>query len=347
MSSALPSFEAFRTECRLLLEQAQHIVITAHVSPDDDSIGSVLALHAALTEQFPDKTIRIVYTGTVVSRYQVFERFSTIEWVPDIADHLEGVDVLFTADASNWHRFSKKPEALLMVPVRIGVDHHASTPDSYTLLLKDESYSSCTQLIFDIFYSEKNCPEEVAHFILLGLVGDTGTFSYVSPAQTNSFLLGKFLVEKVGMSIDQFRSRYSAIPQRIIPLLQELVAHTTYTTIEGWPPFQYSFIDRQTMEKGSYSDEDMSAASHIYMGQYLTRVEGYRWGFVVTPRNDGGCRQSARSLPESVNVRDFHERLGIGSGHNRAAGGSVVESEPTVWRDHVLLWMRDNMGLIE
>jgi hypothetical protein len=154
----------------------------------------------------------------------------------------------------------------------------------------------------------------------------------------------------VGVSIDSFRARYGGIPQRIIPLLQELVKNATYTTVEGWPPLQYSFIDRAVVVAGKYSDEDMSAASHIYMGQYLCKVQGYGWGFVLTPRSDGGVRMSSRSMQGTVNVRDMHERLSIGGGHDRASGGNFkktdIDREPKQCIVEVLDWMSHNSPFI-
>ncbi len=336
----------FREQFFVLVEKANAIVITSHISPDDDSIGSVLATYTILSEKYPQKNIRILYTGQRVARYSVFHNFEKIEWVDDIANHLEGIDTLITLDASNWRRFTKHEEKLAAVPVRLGLDHHASESDDYTLLLHRKEFSSNTELLYRALIEGGSLSKEIAEYILLGVLGDTSNFAYVAPNRTEVFLLGKMLVEVVGIPIDQFRSRYGGIPLRIIPLLQELVKNTAYTTIDTWPPVQYSFISRATMEAQQYSDEDMSAASHIYMGQYLPRVEGYGWGFVVTPRNDGGCRQSGRSLPASVNVRDFHERLGIGSGHDRAAGGYVSEPEPNRWIEQTLSWMRDNKPLI-
>jgi c-di-AMP phosphodiesterase-like protein len=116
--------------------------------------------------------------------------------------------------------------------------------------------------------------------------------------------------------------------------------------VEGWPDAQYSFIERSVLEKNSYSDEDMSAASHMYMGMYLTRMYGYSWGFVVTPREDGSARVSARSLMGAVNVRTLFEQMQIGGGHDRAAGGYIDPSEAEKAVEKVLTWMKNNKPVL-
>lgn len=331
----------FRDNFWALVESANNIVITSHISPDDDSIGSVLSVYTILKNKYPDKNVRIIYTGQEVSRYNIFHNFDKIEWVDDVANHLDGCGLLIVNDGSNYSRFSKFPELLQNIPKSIAIDHHKSTPDHFTLLQHKPEFSSNTELIYRSLIEGQDYSKPLAEYLLLGIVGDTGCFAYVSPSQTDVFVLAKDLINKVGMPIDQFRARYMGIPQKIIPLLQELVKNAVYTNLDNWPPFQYTFISNAVAI--GFSDEDLSAASHIYMSQYLPRVEGYAWGFVITPRSDGGCRISSRSLPESVNVNDLHTRLEVGGGHVRASGGSfkdILSSEECIQK--VLEFMKNN-----
>jgi nanoRNase/pAp phosphatase (c-di-AMP/oligoRNAs hydrolase) len=212
------------------------------------------------------------------------------------------------------------------------------------------NFSSNCEIIFHAFDVEHTLTKDLAEYLLMGIVSDTGSFGHINPTQSEVFLVAKILLETIGTSIDTLRARYGAIPKRIIPLLQELVKNTTYQSVSTWPDVQYSYIDRATLKEGNYSDEDMSAASHIYMGQYLPRIEGYNWGFVVTPRIDGSARMSSRALIDSINVRKLHEALGIGSGHDRAAGGAfkkeTIDVEPKQCIVEVLEWMEHNTPLV-
>jgi phosphoesterase RecJ-like protein len=346
-----PDFATFREQFYALAASAQHIVITSHFSPDDDSIGSVLSVYTILTAHYPGKDIRIVYTGTAVDRYNIFTNFNNIEFVDDVANHLTNADLLIVLDGGQFHRFSKiAPETLAKVPNRVAIDHHAGAPDEFTLSMIVPGFSSNCELIYRALDAEAVLTKPLAELFLLGILGDTGNFSFVDPSQSDVFLVAKKLINMIGVSISTFRARYGGIPKRLIPLLQELVKNTTYASMPNWPDFQYTYIDRSVLQQDHYTDDDMSSASHIYIGQYLTRVEGYEWGFVLTPRNDGGVRMSGRSLSTSVNVRDFHERLGVGSGHDRAAGGNfekeTVDREPKQCIVEVLAWMEHNTPLI-
>ncbi len=344
MTNTGETFATFRESFFSLAQEAQHVVITAHFSPDDDSIASVLSVYTILSKKYPAKDIRIVYTGERSDRHSIFLNFEHIEWVDDVANHLEGTDLLVILDVNRLVRISKTPEVItsLKIPHMVAIDHHGTAPDPMTLTMVDPSFSSNAELIYRALDAESVLTKELAELFLLGILGDTGNFSHLSPQQTDVFLIAKVLIEKIGVSIDKFRSQYGGIPRRIIPLLQELVQHTDYVSIEGWPPMQYTYIQG----RGEYSDEDMSAASHIYMGQYLPRVEGYPWGVVVTPRSDGSIRISARSLPGGVNVRDLFEQMSIGGGHDRAAGAYMKDVDPEKGLQTLMEWIKTHKPAI-
>ena len=87
------------------------------------------------------------------------------------------------------------------------------------------------------------------------------------------------------------------------------------------------------------------------MGQYLPRIQGQTWGFVFSPRSDGGVRMSSRSLAGSVNVRVLSEALGIGGGHDRASGanfksenGEKIQVAPCI--EKVLEFMKNTQPTI-
>lgn len=338
----MDSFVSFRESFYKLVEGAERVVITAHLSPDDDSIASVMSLHEILTTKYPGKDIKIVYEAEPTVRHNVFAHYAAIGFVASLAEHLDGVDVLVVLDVNNFARISKQPEVLQTVPNKVVIDHHASTPDDFTLALIDKTYSSNAELVYRIFANDVVLTKTLAESLLLGVLGDTGNLAYVAPEKADTFDLTKTLVQTAGVSINAFRARYGGIPRRIIPLLQELVQHTAYMTQDGWPDMQYTYI----ASEGEYSDEDMSAASHIYMSQYLTRVEGYGWGVVVTPRSDHSTRISARSLPGSVNVRDLFERMSIGGGHDRAAGGYMKDIDAQTTVQKIFDWMKENKPLL-
>lgn len=342
----------FRTEFFALVEKSEHVVITAHVSPDDDSIASVLSVYTILTLRYPEKKIRIVYEGVPSERHQVFAHFDKIEFVPNTGAAIVGTDLLIILDVNRLARVSMNPETILAhgIANTIVIDHHATPPDAFTLTMIVPEVTSNSELIYRSLDARQYLNKDLAEHFLLGILGDTGNFAYVPPAQSEVFIIAKELIEMVDMPIDLFRSRYGGIPLHIVPLLQTLVQNMYYVDVPGWPKVQVTYVDRAVMETGNFTDEDMSAASHIYMGQYVPKVQGCGWGLVATPREDGSARISGRSLKGSVNVRDLFERMQIGGGHDRASGAYIKKIDAPVdgkeALERVLTWMKDNQPML-
>lgn len=343
--------EAFRDAFFSLISDSESVVITAHFSPDDDSIASVLGVYTILKTKFPEKNIRIIYTGEIVSRYSIFYNFDKIEWVDDMSKHLDGVGTIVLLDVAKFSRISHVFETAPSIKNTICIDHHGSAPDQFTISLIEPDYSSNSELIYKALGAEEYLDKNLAEIFLLGILGDTGNLTFIDGHQTEVFSIVKKLVEVGNIRIDSFLSRYRTIPKQIMPLLKEYVKNTKYEEVAGWPPIQYSYVTREFIKEYNFSDEDMSAASHIYMGQYLPRIEKQPWGFVFSPRNDGGVRMSSRSMQGSVNVRILSESLGIGGGHDRASGanfkgenGSVVETEECI--EKVFEFMKNNKPVL-
>lgn len=325
-----------------LVEESNHVVVTAHMSPDGDSISSVLSVYTIFTKKYPNKKIRIVYTGTGKDEFSFLKNFEKIEWVDDIANHVEGVDLLVVLDVNNLNRVSKDPEKLSVVKNSICIDHHGSVPDQFTLSFIDSSISSNSEMIYRTLDAEQYLDSDLAQIFLLGIITDTGHLTYINPSQVGVFDIVKKLVEIGNINIGSFNAKFGAMPKKVLPLIQVLMRNISFKEIEGWPDLQISFIDRETFEKGNYTDEDMSAASHIHIGQYVTRIGGYSWGLVLTPRADGTTRVSGRSLPGSVNVRDMFQRMEIGGGHDRASGATIKTSDTNEALAQILDWMHSN-----
>lgn len=351
MVHSIETVDTFREAFFDAITKGNSIAITAHMSPDDDSIASVLSMYTVLNTKFPGKKIQILYTGNAVDRYNIFFNFDKIQFVDDIGNHLSGVDTLIVLDVNTYIRTSQLPEILSQVPTRLCIDHHGSPPGDFTQALIEPQYSSNAELVYKALDAEQYLDKNLSELFLLGILGDTGNLTHIDGNQTEVFSIVKKLVEVGNIRIDSFLSRYRTIPKHVMPLLQAFVKNTQYIEIPGWPSLQYAFVERSFMNEHHFSDEDMSAASHIYMGQYLPRIENQPWGVVFSPRSDGGVRMSARSLLESVNVRIFCESLGVGGGHDRASGanfksddGVPVEIAPCIER--VLDFMKNNKPVL-
>ena len=164
---------------------AKSIVITAHVSPDGDAIGSSLGLYHYL-KQVHDNVKVIVPNG--------FPNF--LAWLPE-SDNIEifegneaagtsllaNADILFCLDFNETSRTAFMKDAVDASPAfKVLIDHHIGEPTWQDINLSVVGASSTCELVLDFIHSFHGdysfLNEEIAYCLYTGLLTDTGSFQF-------------------------------------------------------------------------------------------------------------------------------------------------------------------------
>jgi nanoRNase/pAp phosphatase (c-di-AMP/oligoRNAs hydrolase) len=339
----------------ILVEEAKSILITAHISPDDDAFASILAVYEIIKNNDSQKDVSMSLCGEELSKYNFLRDFNHIKFVADLPEALtENTDLVIFVDGSQIGRFTRNPEIFesKFKGKTICIDHHESPSNNFNLALVDPTQPSCASTIYEVFNAGQIIDKPLAEIFLLGILGDTGNFSYLAPKDSRIFGIAQKLLEVSGVQIQEFQNRYRGISQNAIALIKELVQNTEYHQTEGWPSWQSAYIPRSIVENGIYKDSEITEAKHIYMAFFVTKTDGYSWGVVLTPSLNGDCSVSARSLINSINVRKLFEEIKIGGGHNRASGGKIksvdgVATDPKNCLEMIQGWISSNKPLFD
>lgn len=333
----------FKEEFFDLVKSSDKVFITGHISVDDDSIASVLAIYKILTEKYPDKKIEITYTDQPTSRFEMFANFEKINFVEDIVNEIEKGSLLIMADGSQFSRFSHQPSKLKnLVGKTICIDHHSSPTDEFDLSLVVPTIPSTAEIIYQVFSKDNPIDKQLAEIYLLGILGDTGNFAYLKPNQTETFIIAKRLIETADIEVQEFQARYNTISKRIFEIVKQLIKNTQYHQVDNWPNFQTSYLSKEFKQSQNYTDHEISEGNHIYMSHYLRIIDDHTWGFTICPTANKQSTISLRSLPNSVNVRDIVEKMGIGGGHDRAAGGEFDNENVEECMEQLFTWIKNN-----
>ncbi|HEX8923994.1 MAG TPA: DHH family phosphoesterase [Patescibacteria group bacterium] len=333
-----------------LVDKESKIFITCHYSPDDDAVSSALSLYYVLTSTYPQKDVNVIITGKPVDRFSVFQNFQKIKFVADITEVIKNDSLVIFLDGSQFTRFSNFSEKFSLLSFRsICIDHHINDREAFTLCLQESTSSSTSELIY-LLCTEFQNNSEFCNLILFGILGDTGTFNYIKPDQTRVFDIVKNILHVSQLDIQDYKSKYSYIEPQIFEIIKEFIKNTKYKHIQGWPDFTISYVTRSYIQKHRLTDTQVGQASDIYTAQYLRVLKGYPWGIAIKPYSDGSCRFSLRSLPGSVNVRLLMQQMGLGGGHNRAAGGSMggkdLQVEPNQAFRIISSWLKKNSPVL-
>lgn len=329
-------------------EKANKILISSHISPDDDAIGSALGLQSLLRKLYPKKQVDIAISGYPSDRFSCFEGYDSITFNQDISQLVNNYKLLILLDGNEYQRFSSFPEILKATNVpKICLDHHSSHADNFSLYLQNTKAASTSDLIFKLAEKKISLDIIFCESILLGILGDTGTFNYIKPGQYYLFDIVKKILIASQINIQEFKSKYMSIQPESFEVIKELTKNSQYIAVKNWPDLQVSYLTKEFVDNNRYDDSQISEGSNIFVSQYIRQIKNYTWGFVITPRSDKTCHFSFRSLPGSINVRDLVERMGIGGGHDRASGAKLSIEDPKKALDFIIDWMNNNLPLLQ
>lgn len=338
--------DSFHRAFDTILQTSESLIITSHLSPDDDAIGSMLALREVITTQYPSLSIRMVISGKPEHRWKSFTHFKDVQFVDDITNVVQPADTLIMVDGGQYSRFSKNPEKLKSLARHsIIIDHHASISDPVSIAYIDAKKPATAEIIFDLFDTPNIRTRDFAEAVLLGILGDTGMFAYIKPFQLHTLSVAQTLLQYLDIEVQSFYLRYSAIPQEVYKGIAKYMEHSTFHDISPVPPFHTSFITANDITSLDIAPELIDIAKEEFISAYIRSISGYQWGFVCYPTEQSEYKVSMRSLPNVMNVRAIVEGMNIGGGHDYAAGGTIPAGVVSSVEDAVLYikgWVVNN-----
>ena len=155
-------------ECR----DARSIVISGHIRPDGDCIGSCMAMYLYLKKALADAEITVCLEKPA----DIFNCIKDIEKI-DSRFSAKTPDVFIALDCES-SRLGEAEALFEKAKKRINIDHHVSNK----LGCGDVNYvmpglSSTAELVYELI-DKSYMDEELAKAIYIGIIHDTGIFKY-------------------------------------------------------------------------------------------------------------------------------------------------------------------------
>jgi len=155
------------------IRRRRRFVLSSHVRPDGDAIGSQLALAFALWQL--GKDVRLVNRDAPPGPLRVFSGVSRIEVAERIEDPGDAVIVMECGDLSRTGVEGFERGFV------INIDHHLGNTNYGSLNWFDASAAACGEMVFDLVKElGVELTPEIATHVYIAILTDTGSFHYSS-----------------------------------------------------------------------------------------------------------------------------------------------------------------------
>lgn len=298
----------------LLLRSHTSFVLTTHINPDGDAIGSEVALAGFLRET--GKNPMIINHSPTPAVYDFLDPDNTIRTYDPGRDRplIAGADVIVLLDANHPERTASMETDVLASPaVKVCIDHHPDPPPFAQYTLVDEDATSTGEILYRILMADPRTvlSPQIAAALYTAIMTDTGSFRYPR-VDAPLHRAVAHLLECGADPVDLYTKVYERWTEGRIHLLGEALAGLT-TTAAG--KIASVRITRDMLKKTGTSEEDTDTFTTYPMSK-----EGVSVGILFLELADG-VKISFRSRG-SIPVNDLAREFG-GNGHRNAAGARI------------------------
>jgi phosphoesterase RecJ-like protein len=316
-----------------LIDQAERILITSHISPDPDSISSLLLTGTTLEANFPDKQI-VMTAEELLSDLKFLSGYDQIVRQPlEAAVNSHNPDLVIIVDANNFNRCTRGngdeiAGKLQAAGAKVAIiDHHEPVEVAQNNAYINRSNPAAVQDVYETFFYALKLkkPAGFAQTTMLGIYSDSGGFIYENKQHRQTFKIVDELLE-AGVNLEELVNRlhnYSAISVRTLGELAK--------NLGEYKGFSFSYVGDEFIQQYSADSdgfEDIRTAIGLFANDFIRNIDDRQWGFVVSKDIRGGDNLYSVSFRAISNAKDISiiaKQMG-GGGHKPAAGAKFQAS---------------------
>jgi phosphoesterase RecJ-like protein len=307
-----------------LVRQGRRFLLTTHVRPDGDGLGSMKALAHGLRQQGKEVSL-VIPTSMIPPRYDFLD--AEKEFTPFTAsvEAQRSADTLLVLDTGTWNQLSDMAEFVKKSPARKGViDHHLTQDDLGAVRFVDTTAEATGRLVHEALLALGTpLTPESANALFVAVAMDTGWFRHGNTTPRTFALAAELvaaganpplLYEKLFERSSLGRLKLTGLVLGRLTLLEQgrvacsRIVKADYAATGAMPPDSEDLVN------------------------WTLGVMGVEVGLLFMEQPVGGIKISFRSRSQ-VDVAKLAQQFG-GGGHAAAAGaiqqGTIDEVQARV-----------------
>jgi phosphoesterase RecJ-like protein len=298
-----------------LIETHDRFLVTTHVRPDGDALGSEVAMAGLLRQK--GKDVRVVNASPTPPRYDfldpdrtLFEHFALLELPASLADR----EVAIILDLSAWDQLGSMAGFVRdFAGPRVVIDHHVSQDDMRALFLKDTAAEATGILVMAAVGAlGGSLTREVAAGLLTAIAMDTGWFRH-SSTRPATLRAAAELIESGAEISSIYRNLFERNTLGRLKLIGETLSGLK-TELGG--RVAYASISRADLARTGAIPQDSED-----LIDFTVSLRGVEVGMLFVEQASGAVKVSFRSRSGFDCCR---LAASVGGGGHRAAAGATV-----------------------
>jgi phosphoesterase RecJ-like protein len=307
-----------------LVGKRHSFLLTTHIRPDPDGLGSMLALGEVLRQR--GKQVCMVVASLLPDRCAFLDPDRLVQVFHEPTQHHRDADAIIVLDTGTWNQlagfgaFMQQSKADKLV-----IDHHVTQDDLGGKRLVDTSAEATGRLVHEAIEAlGGDITSRIANLIFVAVAMDTGWFRHSNTTAATFTLAGVLM-------------REGARPDKLYPQLFE-------ENTLGRLKLMSVVLDRLTLtHAGRTAYTQVLVADYLATGaipadtedlvNYPRSVAGVEVALFFMEQPRGGIKVSFRARAQ-VDVSRIAEKFG-GGGH-RLASGAIVDGSLEEVRNRIL-----------
>ena len=306
-------------ELKNLLSTKQNVVITTHVNPDGDAIGSSVALlnflikmghgvSVIVPNDYPD-FLKWMKNDELIINYSNSKNESQ--------EKIKNASLIFCLDFNNLNRINELGDYISESKAKkVLIDHHLDPSDFYDFKIHDVKASATAELVYNflIELDSNAVDKDISEALYTGILTDTGSFKFsmspkvhkiVSDLMIRGVDIG-FINNKIydSNSLDKLKLIGYALSEKL-----EVISNGNAA---------YIVLSRKDLKDYNFKKGDTEG-----LVNYALSISNVNMAVLIIETKER-IKFSFRSIGQ-FSVNEFAKKYFNGGGHKNAAGGSLED----------------------
>lgn len=298
-----------------IIEQKKRFVLTSHVRPDADALGSELAMASLL--RWMGKTVQIINPGATHDHLGFLDpegEIKAIHNAPALKRAILDCEVHIILDTSAWGQLGEVGKVMATASTtKIVIDHHVSSDDLGATYFKNTSAPATGCLVYEFMQAMKYSPDaHAASCLYAAIATDTGWFRF--PLTTSKTM--RIIADLIDAGADPATLYNQLYEQATLPRLHLSGLVLQRVALACQEKLAYTYVTQADFAATKAHPADTENLVNQCMNIANTRA-----AFILVQQPNRNFKVSLRSRL-NFDVTPIAEQLG-GGGHRQASGAML------------------------